>query len=340
MTKFKKSFSKLLAILLVMAITMPIGSANATSTLKSNLTISVEKFLSSINVSITDVSLGNKIPTYVIENDVVVNSQINYYPLINNNGIVGLLGVFNEESATPNITFTTAYNGSLNDFIKSNKKVALLGKGKSFMAISGGSSVALVGQKFSYIRGDNVQFSSVNKSQDLSITKTSTANNQLAVASSYGNGLAVPVKIQQNSLICWAAATASVGQYKTGINKTSLDVANYCGNLGGGTVVNCADALSGMYRLSSTPSPSGVYYFNYLKAQIDSNKPVIGGFLSSASGHAVVLNGYNSSSYSASFTYMDPWDGKFYTSNIVTDGTFTFISNGYSFTLVNYLQLN
>lgn len=341
MRNFKKGVSGILVALLMMLILMPSQPVYANTIKSQRLIISIENLLSTINISYNNLSLGNRIPTYISKDNILEISKVQYYPLLDNDNIVGLISTYNEDNETPNITFTTAHNEILNRFKGSNEKLAFIGNGQNFMVVSDNSSEVLIGDSINFVRCDNIEFAAINKCSDINLNKKDISGNTLS-AMSYGNALNVPSKKQQSDYICWAACTASVGQYKTGINRTSLDVANYLNKTGAGTVVDCQNALNGMYSLGSTPTASGLYYFNYLVNQINSDKPVIAVFMPAVglTGHAVTLCGYNSSSSSASYSYMDPWDGYFYTSNIVQDGTFTFSANGDVYTLANYLHLN
>lgn len=339
-----KTFRKILSFMLLFMLTISNFHVNSTfaasnDVSKTNLIQGVESLLYNSDLSYTNITLGNSIPTYIIEDDIIKISEVQSYPLLDNNTVIGFISSYSKNNSTPSITFTTAYNKILNDFINSYSEIALIGNGKDFIVISKYSSSALIGNNFNFTQSDIIQYATIKKYSDINITKSNSRSNKASVISANGNGLSVPIKKQQNPYICWAACVASVGQYKTGLNKDSLYVAQTLGNTGGGTIIDISNALSLIYNLKST-AYSGSFYFNNLKTQIDSNKPVIGGFVSSSSGHAVVLSGYNSSSSSASFAYMDPWDGAMYTSNIIQDGNFTFTSGGYVYSLVNWDQLN
>ena len=338
-----KFFRKFLSIMFIFTLTLtniPVSSAfsETNDVHESPLITSIENLLSITDFSYSNISLGNNIPTYVIENDTIKASEVQYYPVLNDNTIVGMISSYGNDNTTPSITFTTAYNDILNNFITSNNEIALVGNIQDFIVISRDSSTSISGNNFDFIRNDIIQYTPITKYSDINITLANSSSKKL-VASSYGYGLSVPSKKQQTDTNCWAACVASVGQYKTGINKDSNYVSKTLGVTGGGNMLDISRGLSTIYNLSNTPY-ADPFYFNKLMTQINSDKPVIAGFISGGYGHAVVLCGYGSSSSSASFTYMDPWYANAYTSNIVQDGNFTFTLNGSVYSLIHYDLLN
>lgn len=101
MRNFKKSVSGILVALLMMLILIPSGPVYANTIKSQRLIISIENLLSTINISYINLSLGNRIPTYISKDNTLEISEVQYYSLLDNDNIVGLISTYNEDNETP-----------------------------------------------------------------------------------------------------------------------------------------------------------------------------------------------------------------------------------------------
>lgn len=329
--------TELTSFLLIIIITISYNAVytSAATIEKDGLMTNISNFLNTIESIDTSVSIGNEIPTYSLQSNIVEISKVQYYPLLENGYIVGLISNYNNN----NMTYTAAYNDVLNNFLKDNKKIALIGNIDSFMVISDKSSSILFGESFEY-NSNKIYYTSLNKIYDVEVDKPNITNTTISsyLSYPYAYGLSIPSKKQQTKYNCWAASVACVGQYKTSINFDSNYVSSYLNNPYGGSPQDVWNGLVRIYTLDSYYS-TGPFYFNQLMADINSLKPVIAFYSYQSYSHVVVLSGYGSSSSSASYAYMDPTDGAMHNATIGQDGYFTITSGTNVLTLSYYFHL-
>lgn len=152
--------------------------------------------------------------------------------------------------------------------------------------------------------------------------------------------LSVPVVIQQTNYTCWAATTASIGKYLTGISMTDEEVAmDYLGNTSTGANLNeTLTALLVEFGVSYTQysdytAPSQ----NLIYRNVANDYPVYGRFTTpgASTGHLVVIRGIASN---GTLYLMDSLCGYSYAYYGSSSGlyTFTYSSSGTQYTLVGY----
>ena len=177
---------------------------------------------------------------------------------------------------------------------------------------------------------DNSLFNT--EDSDNSIAGNSAINTVTYPTSKY---LSVPIVPQHGLPICWAAAVAGIGNYKTDYFYTAEDVSDYIygDNEGGNTYVALL-ALQGLYDLDGVD----VYYapaFVVIKDHIYNSNPMYvrlyGVKSSSTVNHALVFIGYydySSGSYDGSIRYNDSNDTSYKTLYFTTDGSYSITYNG------------
>lgn len=349
--KFKKVVSVLLLLIIVTTV-LPNYihvKAKETDDFKVNLQASVESLLSTVDLKEDETGLNNSnknllyvgeaIPTYFIEEGHVKLAEVEYYPLIKVNKLLGLFGVVSVNNEIVSMNYSSVHTDILNDFIKSNKTLAFIGDKYNFNAISSNESLALIGNKIELLSKEIIEYAPIENSFKVEVNNDNASSDSYTILSGYSGGVPVPSKKQQTQYNCWAASVASVGQFKKGIVKDSNGVCISIGHYGYGTSAHVEAALLKYGISSTTKNANGNFTFMYLKNKIDNSNPVIGGFMSTAAvGHMVVISGYGSSSQHASYSYMDPTDGGFYTSSIINDGYLTFVSGSSVYSLILWVE--
>ena len=124
-------------------------------------------------------------------------------------------------------------------------------------------------------RDINLDISNVTIKPDM-IDLTDIQNKD-AVATSRNINFHLPHKTQATSISCWAACVASVGQYRTGINKTDQQAVNASGlrNIYASRY-QISSVLYNQYNVQSTVNGEGFTVgFSSVKNQLDQGKPVI-----------------------------------------------------------------
>ncbi len=149
--------------------------------------------------------------------------------------------------------------------------------------------------------------------------------------------LAVPEVLQYFDQLCWAASTASIGNFLTGKNYTAPEVATEKYGVDfnkGGSLEDSTDMLLRMYGVAysnfsdNTTSCDRTIYNN-----ISAGYPMFGAWLcSSGVYHQTVIRGINRP---IGIYIMDPLQG-FVTAQKLTDGYSYVGVSGYTFTLKGY----
>ncbi len=298
------------------------------------------------SVSFDNVYLSNPVRPYSVREDksFVVDETIEYYPVCANGEVIAILTVLSDENGNSTTLLNTEFAKELNEFIGNDKNTKfaiihdsgslyILGKDEIKLAKDINPSSGMKVLKSSKVKAeeldtDSIVIGSMSEYLVLDVPQVTILRTQMY------NKLDLPHKSQTYDL-CWAANVASVGQYKTGINKTAQQVADLQGipYIGGASMQDVEDALDDIYNISSTDCS---YSLNLTDVcyEIDDDKPVIAAFLSlnGSYGHGVVICGYAHSVSSGSIYYLrDPY----YTSNTLAhpatvSGTLTLMVNYYS----------
>lgn len=149
--------------------------------------------------------------------------------------------------------------------------------------------------------------------------------------------LLVPQVLQQYAYTCWAASTASIGNYLTGKSYSDYDIAYAKFGLSynqGATLTDSVDMLKRIY---------GIVYQNYeytnpptwarIYDNLSENYPLYGRWICEGYTHQTVIRGANRSTNYLSL--MDPGQGL--VSSYWANGVFTFRSvGGYTWTCIGY----
>lgn len=305
--KTHRLLSLMLVCCMFMALLVPVGAVGATK--HSELTLEIEKFIfdTVYTQEVYDlhnhssISLGNRIFTYVVKSsgeDGFSIADVQYYPIMDNNTVVGIVGA-TEVDGVNIFSYSEGYSEQLNSVLQENESIALLGNGAKLSVISAADAQKYPGIYFS------------NPSAKTALISRHQAS--YALPSSYS--CIVPQKLQEsNEMLCWAACTASFGQYYTGINMTAHEVADDLGidASAGGTPMDVIEGLESIYSLNSNMIiDGGIMSYITICKKICENRPIIAG-IESANGtdHMVIIDGYSSGSNYSALMFMEPDGGQ------------------------------
>ena len=292
------------------------------------LLISIEhekEFYGLKDVDLSNVTIGKRIPTYSVENQQLVDTNVQIYPILHEGKLVSMffaitlpngelytqLGtelVKPLEPYTQNGGFAivyddlgvNVYNGyeirqiAINPMVQRNTNTAVLE--------TGGSQATSALQNTL----NNVSISELEADFTLNIMESPLAyNSSRAVVS---RSLNVPIIRQPSGTsICWAIAVTSILNYIYNYNLTYSTIVNQFNNgqdsaLAISTVViNMNSYYNTNYVRSSNTTPSITTILNSLALE----KPVYGSFRHSGNNyHAIVIRGANSST--RTFSVMNP----------------------------------
>lgn len=249
-----------------------------------------------------EVQLGMAIPTYVIDGN--LNSQksynaaeVQYYPVFSEGSVIGLVGVAQDDGGDYIFSYSEGYSAQINNVLADNAEIALVGDGKSLEAVAGS------GQTESTL----TKLSIANPAEELFTINISTSAGK-ASKSSNVPVLSVPTKYQSEVWDCWAACAACVGQYYTGIDLSSTDVANAVGIRTFATASQTRDAIQSVYGVS-TVHTKGSLSVNEVLNTISNRRPILAGLANAAYGHMVVINGWTLVGSSIALSFMNPLTG-------------------------------
>lgn len=251
-----------------------------------------------------EVQLGMAIPTYIMEGN--FNSQsyynvaeVQYYPVFSEGNVIGLVGVTQDGAGDHVFSYSEGYSEQVNSVLTDNAEIALIGDGRSLTAVASSGQVA---SKRSVPSG-------VNPTVELA-TISITINAEEALRNSRATNLAVPTKFQSEGWDCWAACAACIGQYYTGINKSSIQVADAVGIHTYASAGQTRDAIQSVYRVSTTYYEGSLSVSGVMDTISNDRKPILAGVVFPGYiGHMVVINGWTVVGTSPALSFMDPAAG-------------------------------
>lgn len=248
-----------------------------------------------LSSSAKEFTLSQCIPVYnVTEGKFTQSSDVDLYFVLDGKTPVGELTVIKDEAdLEPAVQFSTDLANTYKTYGK---------------------------DQFTVVLGDKTPYFCQNSATNTQIVSTTAITNQGSTStgikraasrasyptSYYAN---LPIVNQGNYGVCWAAALASVGQYRTGIVKTPFEVADYMG-IGyddGGNAYDIQEALQSIYGVTAT-IVGGALSTTQLKQYLTNGYGIVGSFFTAdySAGHAVGINGYKVSGTKTYVSIMDP----------------------------------
>lgn len=295
-----------------------------------------------------EMGIGNAIYAYRTTANGLRLCDCSYYPIFSGGTIVGISDYIFDTNG--NFGVGTSFAPELEQYrlnTSGERPVALIYDGGK-LYIYDGVHLEILKEYWS----DLTEYGNVSEqiaASEISLVdlkKTSivenTVPNACRATSSYT--LDIPKKLQGDKNLCWAAVTASIGQYKTGTNYTPGELAKKYGvNENAGLepqfVPQCFKNFYNMNATFYSNAPSPTTLMN----EIQNGDPVYlsaihheGGVSSSA--HAIGLRGYGSGGSSAvNWFYLDPNVG--FCTVYSQSATITFSSLGVSYTVARYVTV-
>lgn len=281
-----------------------------------------------------EVQLGMAIPTYVIDGN--LNGQkyynaaeVQYYPVFSEGSVIGLVGVAQDDGGDYIFSYSEGYSAQINNVLADNAEIALVGDGKSLEAVAGSGQT----------KSACAEFSVANPAEELFTINISTSAEKASKSSS-GPVLSVPAKYQSKDWDCWAACAACVGQYYTGIDLSSTDVANAVGIQTYATADQTRDAIWSVYHVNTVCQTGALNASGVLHTISNDRRPILAGmFCAGLAGHMVVINGWTLVGSNIALTYMDPKAGPTMAtlSNNSPYDPVAFPLGGYMYTMRDYI---
>jgi hypothetical protein len=360
MLKCKRVIGIILAVMFIASV-IPMGIAQADDTINiysTNTITRIEEILSNaaqypemFKVEFgKNIELGTEINVYRLDSKLQKTDDIKYYPVLSDSRVVAIVNVFGDA-----ISFGKDFADELQAFLDINEAFALVYEGKSLYAVSANQRTLLQERYDSQSRErgnqsvinsrdliDRVELAEILPLYDLAVTASKDINGFQTLSATSFN-LSVPIKPQPTMYSCWAACIASIGQFRTGINKDAWQVvqASLVGAYSGATPEQVRMEFIRQYSLGSTVV-NNAPNFSTIISDIRSGRPIVGGFYSSNPGiapdpdriiaHAVVISGYNQGISQFMLTYMEPDGGFFRTTSTTRDGIYTIVNGGRALT--------
>lgn len=316
----KKCTKKLLVILSFLFV-CNLLSSNTFALNNTNID-NISEFLSTCQIQSNKVWISNSIPTY--RDDTKVNDDINYLIFLEES-IIGILT--NTEGV---LTYTDLTTKSINNYKFENIRAI------EYTDLD--TIIYLDDIAYSIIDNDFISLSRVNYELfNLNIQEVNL--HQTRASSKYLN---VPKYQQDTSYTCWATCIASVAKYKGKPYTTPSTISRNHGidpNTRGATIGETKLAMSSQFGIQSSVISNGPSATELINL-INSDKPLITGFLSSTSGHMCIIRGYAEGSSYYTVSYMDPSSATYKTSQIITDRKIQFKVGNITYTSASYLKLS
>ncbi len=254
------------------------------------------------NIDYDQLAICKPIKPYNYESkNIQVIEDIEYYPVISGDNIVGNFTVCYGESGDYSVSFDTQFVKELNKYYSKNEKFALIHNNGELIVKNKNSVTKIISSegkntikqsaKDVMMGNDGIELTNIEKMGNITSAET------LAQASASTYKRIDMLYVSQGSYnLCWAAVAASMGEYYTGTTKTATYVADQLG-IGyndGGTVIDTKDALDTIYGKNAVAGAWILDQSSVVQA-IDADTPIAASFGSSTGsmGHQVVICGYS-----------------------------------------------
>lgn len=228
----KKVLSVVISILLVCGITVISFAAEQSSTFYAATTLVTAgtKTASYQWARGQSYYLGDAIPTYVLENACLLPwGDADYYPVFQNNDIVGILTEIYSDAITPGYTFSPSFAKKLNSITKSGEsRFILVVSGRQVFSVCNGKATELVAYDIPLPAGESDADTSdievaANKLVSSRVSEYSVANKRylpISEVGTYSNDTMFKllnvndlIPQPQNSDRCWAATMWCIGEF-------------------------------------------------------------------------------------------------------------------------------
>lgn len=267
------------------------------------------------------IALGTRLNVYRYEHFLEAINDIHWYPVLANNSIVAIASIHGDIQS-PIVSLRDEFATYLQDFVERNGDAfALLFEGHHLYVVTANErellreyQIPVANNKFMPFNADIVemQFSSIETVQAL----IPTSDEPLIAAFSstpLSASLNVPVVLQGNTMLCWAASVSSKGRFLTGQSATVFNSPHEIARIMGihpnqGTQIDqkvvALNRVFGIRRLDFFRPPT----FDVIMNEIGIRRnPIIVNYYGWAGVHTVVFSGYNRPlNGGLTITYMDP----------------------------------
>ncbi len=255
----------------------------------------------------SSLSVGSQIPAYVVDvntTEDMTESGVRYYPILSNNELIGLLGVYESDGRFV-FSYTEGCIGSIIEALTVSETIAFVWVNNVLRVLTPCDSAAyddLMAYSTFLLEFENPYACCIPLFKNASGASRYYPN-------SYS--LSVTNKPQGAYGLCWAACTACVGEFHTGISYSALDIWLAFNCPVTGTEATVQTALSSIYQYYSYFPGSSPNYANICNTIYNSNKPIIAGLAipGNTIGHMIVIYGYASGTYYSAISVMDPASG-------------------------------
>lgn len=312
--------------LLISSLTVSAAIDN-TDPLRTN----VERFLSESVLpddvySISDydtVYMGQKVPTYLITDTEFRVADAQYYPIIADSSVIGLIGISND-NGNYQFSYTEGYNYKINSAMTENPFVAIINNGEQFEIINSRHNLLSLNSSIEYTNP-------TEKLIELNLKISTYLPN-------YFN-LSVPKKLQSTNWDCWSACAASLGQYyNNGKVYTSIQVGEMINHKTYGYARDVIKALYDIYGVVVSTRAGSPDLGDLMLWLYDYEAPTIAGiYYGGDAGHMVVIDGWSSGTSYTALRMMDPASG-YMTVSITAGRYIEFIYNGLDTFIIDHIN--
>lgn len=297
-------------------------------------------------VDFNNITLGEPLIPYNADNDYKIINDIIYYPVLQNNKIIAIYTIAKSKNDTLTGTLGRDFADKLNNFINSNnEKFALVLSRDGLYVINSSKNTKL--ENNNYFRGIPLEITTQNAPEEI-ITSEIKSDYRVSVNSSIKRVMLrstkpdkytmdIDVVRQYNDKNCWAAVTATIGNFMTNKSYTAREICDKLdiGYDKGGNLYDVEDGLEDIYDLNCGVKKSSHYRVNteFLEMLLD-DKPLAAGFMGIKKkyGHMLAICGYTIHSQGISLTVADPNYNYYRTSTYNDDeGDYTYVLSGIAF---------
>ena len=281
-----------------------------------------------------NLELGTRLNAYRLEDSLEAITEIHWYPVLSDGRVVAIVSIHGEIDS-PIITLRDEFATQLRHFFETNNDdFALLFESNRLYVITNHTREHLRTYYSIEVTDDaatrsrvfdlsEMQFSSIKPILELCIIMDELAVDARIPLAQVS--LNVPIVLQGNTNLCWAASAASVGRFRTGLNRTAAQVAAAVGidPMRGATVQETVNALGLVFGVWNRVFPGGPA-FHEITTSLHNGMPIMVSFFPpSGMGHMVVFSGWFTSP-STQIRYMDPHFG-FATITNPANGRYTIV---------------
>ncbi|QHI71740.1 papain-like cysteine protease family protein [Aminipila terrae] len=334
------------------------------------------------DISFDNLYLGEKISAYQEQNNELKEISVAYYPILENDKVVAIASVIYDEAGTPMVQIGRRFASELQAFTEKRADSNLVAlvfdeTGQvlyasdieknydcidTFIKDTGDDITTYTNELqaepvslFESINSKDIEFTQIKSEikldlkqkeecQDIYNYNSDSNNTLLSRANKDSKYLNVPIVLQGDYFLCWAASAASVGNYMTGKSYTAKNIAKKMdiGYNDGGGIKDAKRALKNVYSITTNRASSAPAFTTTIMNQIQSGNPIWAGFGANdgSLGHAVVLRGYSSSSQGAALSYMDPNESNYQVMSVRKDGIYQFAYGPITYTCECYLEIS